>query len=361
LSYFLWSSLPDAELLAAAGAGKLQDEAVLRAQVRRMMKDPKAEAFAREFFGQWLRYRDYLAKDPIPANTFPGYDAALRSAMFEEPTRLITHLLHHDEPVSELLHSDATFVNETLARFYGGAIENQYRRLYAERGEELKRQGLSTVRDPKSEWHRALGLRGIGRGGLFGMPVILAKNSVGQRTSPVKRGFWVAHHVLGQHFPPPPPEVPPLPKSEKESAGTIREMLAQHTTKRSCAMCHVHFDGLGLTLEGFDAIGRARTKDLAGRAVQTVGPLADGKTAEAISGLIDYIEKQRRQEFERNLCRKFLGYALGRSVLLSDEPLLQEMQKKLREEGRFSVLFETVVSSPQFRRQRGRTYVAATP
>lgn len=374
LSYFLWSSLPDAELLQAASAGKLQDEAVLRSQVRRLLKDPKVEAFAREFFGQWLRYRDYLANDPIPANTFPGYDAALRDALFEEPTRLITHLIQHDEPVDELLHSDATFVNEALARFYGGAIENQFRRSFAERGEELKRQGLPTPRDPKSEWYRVEGLRSIGRGGLFGMPVILARSAVGQRTSPVKRGFWVVHHLLGQHFPPPPPEVPELPKSEKESAKTIREMLAQHTAKRQCAMCHVHFDGLGLTLEGFDAIGRARTKDLAGRAMQTAGPLPPSphtplpqgegygvRVAEGISGLIEYIEKQRRQEFERNLCRKLLGYALGRSVLLSDEPLLQEMEKKLRAERRFSVLFEMVVSSPQFRRQRGRIDVAATP
>jgi hypothetical protein len=343
LSYFMWASLPDEELLKEARAGKLQDDAVLRAQVRRMMKDPKIEAFSREFFGQWLRYRDYLAKDTIPANTFPGYDAALREAMFEEPTRLITHLIQQNEPVDELLHSDATFVNEPLARFYGGALEKQF----------------LLQRKEKTEWHRVEGLKSIGRGGLFGMPVILAKNSAGQRTSPVKRGFWVVHHVLGQHFPPPPADVPELPKSEKESAKTIREMLAAHTTNRSCAMCHVHFDGLGLTMEGFDAVGRARKKDLAGRDVQIVGPMPGAKDAEGIAGLIDYIEKHRREEFERNLCRKFLGYALGRSVVLSDEPLLQEMQKNLRAERRFSVLFETVVLSPQFRRQRGRDYVAA--
>ncbi len=354
LSYFLWASLPDESLVKAAQAGKLQDEAELRAQVRRMMKDLKIEAFSREFFGQWLRYRDHLAKDPIPANTFPGYDARLRQAMFEEPTRLVTHLIQNDESIDELLHSDATFVNEPLARFYGGTLEQQFRK-----------------RGVNSDWHRVEGLKNIGRGGLFGMPVILAANSVGQRTSPVKRGFWVVHHVLGQHFPPPPAEVPPLPKSEKESAKTIREMLAAHTTKQSCAMCHVHFDGLGLTMEGFDAIGRARTKDLAGRLVQAVGPLPPlGVTgskekvpanAEGIAGLIEYIKKERLQEFERNLCRKVLGYALGRSVVLSDEPLLQEMQKKLRAERRFSVLFETVVLSPQFRRQRGRDFVAAAP
>ncbi len=361
LSYFLWSSVPDEELLKAAREGKLQDEQVLRAQVQRMLKDPKAEAFAREFFGQWLRYRDYLAKDMIPATVFPGYDDALRHAFFEEPTRLITDLIQQDRDVGELLHGDATFVNATLAKFYGGSIEMQYRRLSAERADNLKRRSLQTSTDPKADWYRVEGLRTLGRGGLFGMPVILAANSAGQRTSPVKRGFWVVHHLLGQHFPPPPADVPELPKTEKESSKTIREMLAQHTANAQCAMCHVHFDGLGLTLEGFDAIGRSRTKDLAGRAIQSVGSLPGGKTADGMSGLIDYVEKHRLQEFERNLCRKFLGYALGRSVILSDEPLLQEMEKKLHDERRFSVLFEAVVLSPQFRKQRGREYKGSSP
>lgn len=359
LSYFLWSSLPDEELLASARSGKLNDEAVLRSQLERMRKDPKVEAFAREFFGQWLRYRDYLSKDPIPPGTFPGYDAALRQSMFEEPTRLITHLIQQDQPVRELLHGDVTFVNETLAKYYGGTIENQFRRLANERATALKNQGQS--RNVQDEWFRVEGTKSIGRGGLFGLPVILAKNSAGQRTSPVKRGFWVVHHLLGQHFPPPPADVPELPKTEKEASKTVRELLAEHTSNRQCAICHVHFDGLGLTMEGFDAVGRSRKQDLAGRTIQATGPLPGGQTADGISGLIDYVEKQRLHDFERTLCRKFLGYALGRSVILSDEPLLQEMQKKLRAEGRFSVLFETVVLSPQFRQQRGRDYAVASP
>lgn len=361
LSYFLWSSLPDEELLKAARENKLQDEPVLRAQVKRMLKDPKTEAFAREFFGQWLRYRDYLSKDPIPAGVFPGYDDALRQAFFEEPTRLITHLIQQDQAVDELLHGDSTFVNGSLARFYGGSIETQYRRLSAERAEELKRRGVLAPADPGTDWYRVDGLRGVGRGGLFGMPIILATNSAGQRTSPVKRGFWVVHHLLGQHFPPPPADVPELPKTEKESTKTIRELLAQHTANAQCAMCHVHFDGLGLTMEGFDPIGRLRTKDLAGRPVQSEGLLPGGKSAAGIRGLIDYVENHRLQEFERNLCRKFLGYALGRSVLLSDEPLLKEMEKALHETRKFSVLFESVVLSPQFRKQRGKDYQVAGP
>ena len=361
LSHFLWSSLPDEELIKAARAGKLHDEQVLRAQVRRMLKDPRTEAFVREFFGQWLRYRDYLSKDSIPAGAFSGYDDALRRAFFEEPTRLITALIREDREVGELLHGDATFVNSTLARFYGGPIEARYRQLSARHAEDLKSRGLPTPTDPNADWHRVEGLRDLGRGGLFGMPIILATNSAGQRTSPVKRGFWVVHHLLGEHFPPPPADVPELPKTEKESTKTIREMLARHTEHTQCAMCHIHFDGLGLTMEGFDAIGRARTKDLAGRPVQSIGPLPGGKSVDGLGGLIDYVESQRLDDFERNLCRKSLGYALGRSVVLSDEPLLQEMQKALHEKRRFSVLFETIVLSPQFRNQRGRDYAVSSP
>lgn len=340
LSYFLWSTLPDAGLLSAAKAGALQDEAGLRSQTRRMLKDPRIESFAREFFGQWLRYRDYLAKDPIPAGTSTGYSEALRQAMFEAPTRLITDLIQRDQPIAELLRSDAAFVNEALAQHYGGSVEAQYRR-------------LSTG---PSQWHRVEGLREAGRGGLFGMPVILAKNSAGQRTSPVKRGFWVAHHLLGQHFPPPPAEVPELPKTEKEAPKTIRELLADHVADSKCAMCHVHFDGLGLALEGFDAVGKARSKDQAGRPIHASGKIHGSGEVQGIAGLIDYIEKNRRQDFDRQLCRKFLGYALGRSVLLSDRSLLLEMEKSLRADGRFSALFETVILSPQFRQQRGRDF-----
>jgi hypothetical protein len=346
LSFFLWSSIPDEELLSLAAAGKLREEEVLIAQTRRMLRDDKIETFAREFFGQWLRYRDYLAKDTVSAETFPGsgYGPELRAAMFEEPIRLATHLIQEDQPITELLRSDTTFVNGVLAKHYGDAIVKQY-------------QSRST--DP-AQWHRVDGLREVGRGGLFGMGVVLAKNSAGERTSPIKRGFWTVHHLLGQHFPPPPADVPELPPGEKAATRTIRELITEHTANSKCALCHVHFDSLGMALEGFDAIGRARTKDLAGRPIDDVAVLPSGETAKGIPGLIDYIEQHRRKDFVRNLCRKFLGYALGRSVLLSDQPLLMEMEAALENnEYRFSVLFETVVKSPQFRQQRGSEFVAA--
>lgn len=342
LSYFLWSSLPDEELLKAARDGKLQDEAVLIAQTRRMMKDPRIEAFSREFLGQWLRYRDYLSKDAINAASFPGYDEPLREAIFEEPVRLATWLIQEDKPVTSLLNSDTTFVNGALAKHYGGEIARQY----ASHGGEAK------------AWHRVEGLRGMGRGGLFGMGVVLTKTSKAERTSPVKRGFWAVHHLLGQHFPPPPADVAELPPNEKEATKTIRELITRHTENPKCAMCHVHFDSLGMALEGFDPIGRARTKDLAGRPMDDLATFPNGKSARGIPGLIEYIETERRQDFVRTMCRKFLGYALGRSVVLSDQPLLNEMEAALeKHDYRFSVLFETVVRSPQFRQQRGSDYV----
>jgi hypothetical protein len=191
------------------------------------------------------------------------------------------------------------------------------------------------------------------------MAVILTKNSAGERPSPVKRGFWTVHHLLGQHFPPPPADVPELPKSEKEATKTIRVLLAEHVANAKCAMCHKHFDSLGLAMEGFDAIGRSRSTDTAGRPIDNRAELPNGESARGIPELVRYLEQHRKQEFVRTLCRKLLGYALGRSVKLSDEPLLAEMEAALQShEDRFSALFEVVIRSPQFRLQRAREFVA---
>ncbi|MDA1054010.1 MAG: DUF1592 domain-containing protein [Planctomycetota bacterium] len=344
LSYFLWSSSPDEELLTTAAAGKLQDEDELLAQTRLMLKNEKISAFAREFFGQWLRYRDYLSKDPINAEAFPGYDDRLREAMFDEPVRLATYLIQTDQPITDLLNSDMTFVNRALAKHYGGELEQQY-------------QEMSKTSADDQAWQAVTGLKAAGRGGLFGMAVILTKNSAGERTSPVKRGFWSVHHLLGQHFPPPPADVPKLPATENGADRTIRELLAAHVADAQCVLCHKHFDSLGVAMEGFDPIGRSRTKDRAGRPIDNVAELPNGESATGIPGLIDYIEQHRRQDFVRTMCRKFLGYALGRSVKLSDQSLLEEMEMALEKNGyRFSMLFEVVVRSPQFRQQRGRDF-----
>lgn len=335
LSYFLWSGPPDAELLGLAKAGKLRDDAVLRGQVKRMLRDPKVSRFALEFFGQWLGHREFLSQEAVNRQAFPAFDDALKQAMFEEPTRLITHLIRQDRPVTELLDGDATFVNRKLAAHYG-----------------LPFTGTA------DEWQYVTGLREKGRGGVLGMAVFLTKNSQPQRTSPVKRGFWVVHKVLGEHIPPPPPDVAVLPAKETDTGGkTVRELLKLHVADAKCASCHQRFDPVGLAMESFDPIGRSRAKDLAGRPVDNVVSLPTGKEARGVPEFGSYLAGERKGEFARTLCQKFLGYALGRSLQLSDQPLLDRMQAELeKNDFKLSVLFDLVATSPQFRTQRCKDF-----
>lgn len=333
LSYFVWAGPPDDELLGLAKAGKLRDEKVLREQVRRMVRDPKVSRFARELFGQWLGYRDFLTQESVNRTAFPAFDDALKQAMFEEPTRLVTHLIQNDKPITDLLNGDMTFVNRKLAQHYGLSVKGD-------------------------DWEPVTGLRAKGRAGLLGMAVFLTKNSQPQRTSPVKRGFWVVHKVLGEHIPPPPPDVAVLPARETDTKGkTIRELLRLHVEDVKCATCHRRFDPVGLAMEGFDAVGRARAKDLAGRPIDDVVSLPDGKEARGVPAFADYLARHRRADFTRTLTHKFLGYALGRSLQLSDGPLLERMQAELeRNDHQLSALFELVASSPQFRTTRCKDF-----
>jgi hypothetical protein len=339
LSYFLWASLPDAELLAVAKAGRLRDEATLRAQVRRLLADPKVDGFAREFFGQWLRYRDFAAQESVDRKVFPQFDDALKEAMFEEPTRWATHLLRTDGRVTDILAGDATVVNRRLAEHYGVPFSGG-----------------------PGEWQRIDGLRAQGRGGVLGMAVFLAANSQPQRTSPVKRGFWVVHTLLGEHIPAPPPNIAPLPPKETDAKGaTIRQLLAAHTEAESCAACHQRFDPVGLAMEGFDPIGRSRTKDLAGRPIDNEVRLPSGETARGIPEFLKFLESERAEDYIRTLNRKLLGYALGRSLTLSDKTQLDRMASVLKQNDfRFAPLIEAVVLSPQFRNQRCRDFSVAS-
>jgi hypothetical protein len=339
LSYFLWSSMPDKELLDLAERGELRNEAVLRAQVHRMLENPKVSGFAQEFFGQWLQYGDFLKSESVNRQVFPEFDDALKQAMFEEPTRFATAMIQNDRSVLELLRSDETYVNKRLASHYG-----------------LPFPGTVT-----SDWEKATGLLQKGRGGFPGMAVFLTKNSQPARTSPVKRGFWVVHQLLGEHIPAPPPDVPVLPAKETDTKGkSIRDLLALHTENATCARCHTRFDHVGLSMEGFDAIGKGRTRDLAGRPIDNLVRLPSGKEAHGIPEFTNSLVAERKQEFTHTLCRKMLGFALGRSLELSDRALLETMEAELEKNGyRFSSLFETVVLSPQFRNQRGRDYMPA--
>ncbi|MBM3979786.1 MAG: DUF1592 domain-containing protein [Planctomycetes bacterium] len=339
LSYAIWSGPPDAELLKLAKAGKLRDENVLRAQVKRMIADPKVERFAREFFGQWLGHRDFFTQEAVNRQAFPAFDDALKQAMFEEPTRLIAYLIQKDRPITELLNGDGTFVNRKLAAHYGIPFP-------ATAGAD--------------EWVYVSGLREKGRGGVLGMAVFLTKNSQPQRTSPVKRGFWVVHKLLGEHIPPPPPDVAVLPAKETDSKATVRELLKLHVSDAKCASCHQRFDPVGLAMEGFDPIGRSRAKDLAGRAVDNVVVLPNDKVARGVPEFGAYLAVHRKADFTKTLCQKFLGYTLGRSLQLSDQPLLDEMRAAFdKNDDKMSVLFELVITSPQFRTQRCKDFTPA--
>ena len=338
LSYFLWSSAPDKELLDLAIKGLLKNEEVLRTQTRRMLKDSKVNAFALEFFGQWLQFRDFLEQESVNREVFPEFDDALKQAMFEEPARFAAWLIQNNMPATDVLQSDVTLVNKRLAQHYG-----------------------LTYRGVDGAWEKTNGLNQLGRSGFLGMAVFLTKNSQPQRTSPVKRGFWVVHKLLGEHIPAPPADVAVLPAKETDTKGkSIRELLKLHTDDARCARCHVRFDSIGLSMEGFDPIGKSRTKDLAGRAIDNLVVLPSGEAARGIPEFSKYLATHRKNEFTKTLSRKFLGYALGRSLELSDQVLLEKMQSELeKNEYRFMTLFETVVASPQFRNQRGREYAPA--
>ena len=188
------------------------------------------------------------------------------------------------------------------------------------------------------------------------MAVFMTKHAPGLRTSPVKRGYWVVRRVLGEVIPPPPPVVPELPKDEAKMDASLREMLAQHRADPACSGCHARFDSFGLALEGYGPVGEARKKDLAGRDVETKAEYPGGTEGVGLAGLRAYIKQHRQNDFVDNLCRKMLSYALGRGLLLSDEPLLESMRTKLIASNyKFNTLVESIVASPQFLTKRGQS------
>lgn len=331
LSYFLWSSMPDAELSAHAAAGDLHNDTVLLAHVRRMLKDERAERLATEFGGNWLDFRRFDEHNAVDRERFPEFTNELRQAMFEEPIRFISDIVRNDRSVLDMLYGNYTFVNPVLAKHYGMP------RVYGE----------------SSNWVRIDNARAYQRGGLLPMAAFLTQNAPGLRTSPVKRGYWVARRVLGEVIPPPPPVVPELPKDEAKLDLPLRDMLAKHRANPSCSSCHARFDSFGLTFEGYGPVGEARLKDLAGHPVDTEATFPGGSQGAGVTGLQAYIHANREKDFLDNLSRKMLVYALGRSLLLSDEPLIQRMNATLAANGyKFSALVETIVTSPQFLKKR---------
>jgi hypothetical protein len=332
LSFFLWSSLPDERLQSLAESGTLHQPRVLRAELRRMLQDSRARHFATEFAGNWLDFRRFEQINSVDRERFPAFNNELRSAMFEEPLRFVLDVVQNDRPVTDLLYARDTFVNGPLARHYG----------------------LEPIPAGTNTWVHVADARAAGRGGLLPMAAFLTANSPGLRTSPVKRGNWVVKRLLGERIPPPPAVVPELPKDEK-SLGTLtlREALEQHRQRAGCRECHARFDSFGLVFESFGPVGERRAVDLGGRPVDTRAEFPGGSQGEGLDGLLKYIHDHRENDFIDNLCRKLLAYGLGRTLIISDEPLIQTMRSRLKaDRNRISSLIETVVTSPQFLNHR---------
>ncbi|MBB6049596.1 DUF1592 domain-containing protein [Armatimonas rosea] len=324
LSYFLWSSMPDDELLRVADSGKLKDPAVLVAQARRMMRDPKAAALAENFAGQWLQLRKLAAAQPGD----PAFSPALRNAMETETLRFFTGVVQEDRSVLEFLDADYSYVNAPLAKFYGLP--------------EITGEGFQRVKLPAGQ-----------RGGILSMASVLTLTSNPSRTSPVKRGKWVLDNLLGTPPPPPPPNVPLLEAQKGAiTAETLRKRLEIHRTNPACANCHTQMDAIGLALENYDLVGRWRTDD-GGKPIDTAGVLPDGSKFSGPSELKKVLLKKKTQ-FTHTLTDRLLTYALGRGVERTDKCNLDSMTKSVENKGyKFSAIVEAVVTSVPFRERRG--------
>ena len=325
LSFFIWSSIPDEELLALAEARRLRDPKTLERQIQRMIADPKSQALVANFAGQWLQLRNIRSATP-DKNDFPNFDHTLRQAFARELELFVGSIIRERRSVLELLTADYTFVNERLALHYG--IPNIY-------GSHFRRvSGLDETR-------RGL----LGKGG------ILLITSHADRTSPVVRGKWILDNLVGSPPPPPPPDVPPLPDSSTAKPLTMRARMEQHRANPACASCHKPMDPLGLALENFDAVGAWRTEDN-GVPVDTSGQLTDGTK---IDGVIDLRESLLKHPdvLVNTVTEKLLTYALGRGLEPEDMPTVRAIVRQSERDGyRFTSLIEGVVNSTPFRMRK---------
>jgi hypothetical protein len=334
LSYFLWSSVPDAELRELASAGRLHEPAILAAQTQRMLKDERVRAMAIEFGTQWIHVRGFDTFKEKSETRFPEFDDALRGAMYEESIRFFQDLFQSDEPIDRLLNADYTYLNDRLAKHYGVP-------------------GVTG-----GNWRKVEGVQKFGRGGILALASVQTKQAGAARTSPVLRGNWVVETLLGEKLPRPPPDVPRLPEEEgADSKLTMRQLVEKHTSIESCAVCHQRIDPFGFSFERYDSIGRLREKETTGLPIDCRAKLKDGTQFEGIDGLRNYLLSAKRDTIDRLFCRRLLGYALGRAVTLSDQKLLEEMMASLnKDQGHVSGLVQAIVQSPQFRQIRGANY-----
>jgi mono/diheme cytochrome c family protein len=330
LSFFLWSSIPDDELLDLAERGKLSEPATLERQVVRMLADERSKALVDNFFSQWLQLRAAHGQAPDP-NVFPEFDENLREAFIRETELFLQTQLREDRGVLELLTADYTFLNERLAQHYqiAGVNGSRFRRV--------------TLDDPR-------------RGGLLGMGSVLMVTSYGNRTSPVLRAKWVLENLLGTPPPPPPGDVPPFPDEAGEDGQprSVRERLAQHRKNPTCANCHAPMDPLGFALENFDAVGKWRLLD-ANAPIDASGVLVDGTSFTGPAELRRVLT-DRKEQIVRTVAEKLLTYAVGRGLESHDAPIVRQIARgaAARDHRWSSVILEIVKSTP-FRMRRAES------
>jgi hypothetical protein len=337
LSFFLWRSIPDDELLDVAARGQLKDSRVLAQQVRRMVADRRAARFMNDFLGQWLQIRNLAAQDADPA-LFPDFDDTLRDAMVEETQLFFQSQVREDRPVQDLLRANYSYLNERLARHY--SIQDVY-------GAHFRRVVLTDDR----------------RFGLLGQASVLMVSSYAHRTSVVLRGKWILENLLGAPPPPPPPNVPPLKENDGKSKPTsLRERMEEHRKNPVCAACHSRMDPMGFALEHFDAIGKWRDTD-SGAEINSTITLA-GVTVDSPKAFREAL-LSRGNEFTRTITEKLLTYALGRGVVPADAPVVRQLVRDMKpNDDRWSALVLGIVESMPFHMRRAldpaKTAPAAT-
>jgi len=334
LSFFLWSSIPDDELLDAAVKGKLRTPAVLEQQVRRMLADSRSRALVNNFAEQWLYLRNLDSTSP-DMRIFPDFDDNLRQAFRQETELFFESIMREDRSVLDLLRANYTFVNERLAKHYGipDVYGSRFRRVTFEKGGE--------------------------RGGLLRQGSILAVTSYATRTSPVIRGKWILANILGTPPPPPPPFVPALKESSGEGRTlSMRERMAEHRVNPACAGCHKLMDPIGFSLENYDAVGRYRAAE-DGKPIDASGGLPDGSTFDGVTGLQQAL-LTRPELFVGTVTEKMLTYALGRGVEYYDAPSVRKILAETRtNDFRFSSLILGVVNSTPFQMRRSQSVAIA--
>jgi len=327
LSFFLWSSIPDDELINLAAAGKLKDPKTLEQQVRRMLADPRSLELVRNFAGQWLGLRTLQSQTP-EGTIFPDFDDNLRQAMRTEAEMFFESIMREDHSVLDLLTANYTFVNERLAAHYG--IPNVY-------GTHFRRVTLGADFDA--------------RRGLLGKGAVLLVTSNSDRTSPVLRGKWVLENILGTHPPDPPPNVPPLKPNPSTGPQTMRQRMEEHRSNPACAGCHKMMDPIGFALENFDGTGKWRTRE-AGQKLDAAGVLVDGTPIDGIVSLRQQLVRYSPQVV-RTVTERLLTYALGRGVEYDDMPVVRSIVRNAEPSNyRFSTVVLEIVKSMPFQMNR---------